>query len=70
MLQTQPNVKEIEEKHKDLLNLIKFPKDVFHPKEDFIQATPDSKNKGVIVDRVRLPTQNAMFVDDNLMADT
>ena len=69
-LQTQPNIKEIEEKHEDLLNLIKFPEDAFHPKEEFIQATPDSKNKGVIVDGVHLPTQNAMFVDDNLMADT
>ena len=49
--------------------MIKFPEDAFHPKEPFVQATPDSKNKGVIVDGVRLPTQNAMFVDDNLMAD-
>ena len=67
-LQTQPNIKEIEEKYKDLLDLIKFPDEVFNPREEFTQATPDSKNKGVIEDGVRLPTQNVMFVDDNLIA--
>ena len=69
-LQTQPNIKEIEEKHKDLLDLIKFPDDVFNPREEFTQATPDSKNKGVIEDGVCLSTHNFIFVDDNLMADT
>ena len=69
-MQTQPNIIEIEEKHKDLLSLIKFPKDVFHSKEALVQATPDPKNKRAIVDGVRLPTQNAIFVDNNLMADT
>ena len=43
---------------------------MFHPKEDFTQATPDSKNKSGIAHGVHLPTQNAMFVDENLLADT
>ena len=68
-LQKQPNIKEIEEKHKDLLNLIQFPEDIFHPPEEYVQDTPDSINKGVIENGIRLPTQHAMFVDDNLMAD-
>ena len=49
-------MKEIEEKHKDLLNLLKFPEDVLYPKEAFVQATLDSKNKGNLVDGVCLPT--------------
>ena len=69
-LQTQPNIREIEEKHKDLPDLIKFPDDVFSPREEFTQAAPDSKNKGVKEDGVRLPTQNVIFVDDTLMVDT
>ena len=69
-LKTQQNIKEIEEKHKDLLDLIKFPDDVFNPREEFTQATPDSKNKGVIEDGIRLPTQNVIFVYDNLIADS
>lgn len=68
-LQMQPNIREIEEKHKDLLNLIQFPEDTFQPKDEHVQATPDSINKGVIENGIRLPTQHAMFVDDNLMAD-
>ena len=68
-LQIQSNVKKIENKQKNLLDLIKFPEDVFHPKEYFTQDTPYSKNKGVMAEGVRLPTQNAMFIDDNLMAD-
>ena len=69
-LQTQPKIKEIEDNHKNILDLIKFPEDVFKPKEDFIQDAPDSINKGVIENGVRSPTQNAMFVDDSLMVDT
>ena len=68
-LQTHPNIKELEEKHKALLDLIKFPNDIFHTKKDFVQANPDSINKRVIVNGVRLPTQNVMLVDGNLMAD-
>ena len=66
----QPNIREIEEKHKDLLNLIQFPENIFQSKDKFVQATPDSINTGVIENGIRLPTQNVMFVDDNLMADT
>ena len=69
-LQRQLNIREIAKKHKDLLNLIQFPEDVFQPKDGFVQATPDSINTGVIENGIRLPTQNVMFVDDNLMAGT
>ena len=34
-----------------------------------MQATLDSINRGVIENGTRLPTQNVMFVDDNLVAD-
>ena len=43
---------------------------MFKPKDDFIQATPDSIDKCVIENGVRSPTQKAIFVDGNLMADT
>ena len=69
-IQIQPNIREIEDKNEDLLNLIQFPKHIFKPKDSFVQATLDSINTGVKENRIRLPTQNAIFVDDNLMANT
>ena len=67
--QIQPNIREIEDKYKDILNLIQFPEDIFKSKDSFMQATPDSINTGVIENGIRLATQNAMFVDNNLMAN-
>ena len=69
MTSNSTSIKEIK-KYKDLLDLVQFPEDIFYPKENFTQATPDSKNKGVIVDGVRLPTQNAIFVNNNLLTDS
>ena len=57
------------EKHKALLDLIQFPEDVFSV-SDFVPATPDSINWGVMTDSGRSATLNAMHVDDNLMVDT
>ena len=66
----QSSIREIEKKHKDLLNLIQFPEDIFQSKNGFVQATPNSINTGVIGNGIRLPAQNVMFVDDNFMANT
>ena len=49
--------------------IIQFPEDIFKPEHSFMQVTPDSTNTWVLKDGIRLPMQNAMFVDDNLMAD-
>lgn len=58
------------EKHKKYLDLIKFDADINSPSAIFVQATPDSINKGVFTSStVRNPTENHMYVDDNLMAD-
>ena len=68
-LQHQPHISDIVEKHKALLDLIQFPKDVFCS-STFIAATPDVINNGVTTASGRRATLNAMYVDDNLMADT
>ena len=69
-LQTLPCMKEIEERHKELINLIKFPADAFKCENKITPATADKVNKGVLLNGKRGPTKNTMFVDDNLMADT
>ena len=48
--------------------MIKFSKDTFRPKENFTQATSESKNKGIMVDGAHLSLHNSMFDDDNLLA--
>ena len=65
----QPNTREIDKKHKNLLNLIQFLESIFQLKDEYIQANLDSINKGVIENEIRLPTKNAMFMDDNLIAN-
>ena len=67
-LQLQQDITALEEKHSKLLDLIQFSEEEFHP-DTLVSATPDSTNTGVIRGGRRLPTLNAMFVDDNLMAD-
>lgn len=63
-------MREIEERHKELINLIKFPKDVFQCENKITLAAADNVNKGVFENGKREPTKNTMFADDNLMADT
>ena len=67
-LQLQQDITALEEKHSELLDLIQFSEEEFHP-DTLVPATPDSTNTGVIRGGSCLPTLNAMFVDDNLMAN-
>lgn len=46
-LQTLPCIKEIEEKHEKLINLIKFPKDAYNYQNKITPSTADKVNKGV-----------------------
>ena len=69
-LQTLSCMKDVEERHKELINLIKFPKNVFKCVNKITLATADKINKVVFSDGKRGPIKNTMFVDDNLMADT
>ena len=52
-LQTLPCMGEIEERHKGLIQLIKFPKDAFLCENKITMATADNVNKGVFIDGKR-----------------
>ena len=43
---------------------------MFQYKGKITQATPDSINQGIIHNRVEDPTENNMYIDDNLVVDT
>ena len=51
----QPNIIELREKHKGLLNLIQFLEDIFQLKDKYVKATLDSINIGVMENGIRLP---------------
>ena len=56
-------------KHSAIVYLIKLPKDTEKFPHLLVQDVDDSFNKGLVSNGNRGPTQNAMFIDDNLIAD-
>ena len=56
-------------KHISIVDLIKLPKDTDKFPRLIVQAKSDSVNKVVNPNGNREPTKNAIFVDDNLLAD-
>ena len=55
-LQTLPCMKEIEEKYKELTDLIKFPKDIFKCENKITPTTEYDVNKGVFANGKRGPS--------------
>ena len=56
-------------KHRAIIDLIPLPKDTDKFPYLMVRATYDSINKGVLAHGNIGPTKNAVFVDDNLLAD-
>ena len=68
--QSRSDVQNLVTKHSNLLDKIQFPPDMFQCAGYLIPARADSINKGVINDGIEAPTENNMYVDDNLLVDT
>ena len=68
-LQSSPNLAQSIHKHKELTDLIGLPSDTDKHPNLLVQATADHLNPGAFIDGLRVSTQNAMFVDDNVLAN-
>ena len=68
-LQSTTDLDLLTQKHKALLDLVRIPKDLDKCPQLLVPATRDNLNPGVFLNGTRGPTKNAMFVDDNLLAD-
>ena len=68
-LQSSPNLEQIIHKHKELTDLISLPLDTDKHPNLLVQVTSACLCPGVFIDKLRVLTQNAMFVDHNLLAN-
>ena len=69
-LQSLPYIEILPKKHKALFNLFKIPAYLDKCQQLIVPATKDHINTGVFSDGKRGPTQNAIFVDYKLLANT
>ena len=58
------------EKRNELLDTIQFPSDMIQCTDCLVPTIADSINSGFICNRVEDPTENNMYVDNNLLVDT
>ena len=68
-LESSPDLPAISQKHSDLIDLIKLPKDTNKYPNILVQVKAYRINKGFISKVKRGPTQRAMLVRDNLLED-
>ena len=69
-LKHSPDLPTITQKHSAIIELMQLPNDNDTCTHLLVQATNDRINKDIFVNDERGPTQNAMLVDDNLLAET